>query len=464
MNKPAGETGPGIANALLSRGYRTWLVAVLLVLSALNFADRAVLSVLAQPIKEDLKLTDSELGILQGLAFAILYSVLGLPIGWLAERFSRKNLLSICVGLWSLMTAACGMAGSFGSLLLGRVGVGIGEAGFQPVAWSLVADHFKANRRASIVAIILLGAPFGFLIGQSVGGYVAATWSWRAAFYALGIPGLLAALITWMTLREPPRGLVDGAKAEAPPSVRAVLAALWAKPTFRHLLAGFTITSFAMNAVAQFVLPFYLRGFGLPLATVGAIFGLISFTSNGLGMLLGGFGFDQLSRRDPRWPMWGPAIMLVVTVPLYLGAFSAASAAASLTCVWFANFALASHMAPSLATPQNLANPRMRAMTSAIVAMVVGLFGAGFGPTLLGMASDRYASALFTGSDFIASCPGGMAPPGSAEALDLACRTASASGLRAALISALVFFLWASVHYLLAARTLKRDLYVPAAA
>lgn len=464
MNEKRGEAATGNAQSLLSRGYRTWLVLVLLLLSALNFADRAVLSVLAQPIKEDLKLTDSELGILQGLGFAILYSILGLPIGWLAERVSRKNLITVCVAIWSAMTAACGMAGSFMSLLLGRVGVGVGEAGFQPVAWSLVADHFKANRRASIMAIILLGSPLGFLIGQSVGGFVAATWNWRVAFYVLGIPGLLAALISWFTLREPPRGLVDGANRETPPSIRSVILALWAKPAFRHLLAGFTISGFAMNAVAQFVLPFYLRGFDLPLATVGAVFGTIAFTSNGLGMLLGGFGFDLLSRRDVRWPMWGPAIMLVIAVPLYFGAFSATSAVASMALVWFANFALATYMAPSLATVQNLASPRMRAMTSAIVAMVVGLLGAGLGPTLLGVASDRFASALFTEGDFIASCPGGMAPAGSAATLDLACRTASASGLRAALISGLVFFLWAAVHYVLAARSLKRDLHVPPAA
>jgi predicted MFS family arabinose efflux permease len=455
----------GSASALLSRGYRTWLVVVLLVLSALNFADRAVLSVLAQPIKEDLKLTDSELGILQGLGFAILYSVLGLPIGWLAERVSRKNLIAACVAVWSVMTAACGLAGSFMSLLLGRVGVGIGEAGFQPPASSLLADHFKANRRASVMAIILLGSPIGFLIGQSVGGIVAATWNWRAAFYVLGIPGLIAALVTWITLREPPRGLAEGAiTTAAAPSVREVFVTLWAKPAFRHLLAGFTISGFAMNAVAQFVLPFYLRGFGLPLATVGVVFGAIAFSSNGLGMLVGGFGFDRLSRHDLRWPLWGPAAMFVIAAPLYLGAFSATSATVSMTFIWFANFTLATYLAPSSATMQNLIGPRMRAMTSAIVAMVAGLLGAGLGPTLLGVASDRYASAFFQGGDFIASCPGGLAPPGGAEALDLACRAASTSGLRAALISALAFFAWAALHYLLAARTLRRDLYVPAAA
>src|SRR6478735_3154341 len=148
-----------LQHALLGRNYRIWLVAVLLLLSTLNFADRAILSVLAQPIKEDLQLTDTQLGMLQGLGFAILYSLLGLPLGWLAERVSRKNLIAVCVAVWSLMTAACGFAGSFASLLLGRVGVGTGEAGFQPPVSSLVADHFSADRRGTVMSIILLGSP-----------------------------------------------------------------------------------------------------------------------------------------------------------------------------------------------------------------------------------------------------------------------------------------------------------------
>lgn len=445
---------------LLSARYRTWLVFVLLVLSMLNFADRAILSVLAQPIKEDLKLTDADLGMLQGLGFAILYSLLGLPLGWLAERVSRKRLIAACVAVWSFMTAACGLAGSFGSLLLGRIGVGVGEAGFQPTTASLVSDHFPPQRRASITAIILVGSPLGFLLGQAVGGWVAAGWSWRVAFFALGVPGLVAALVAALTLREPPRGLSEGhLAAGAAPSLKEVLCLLWSKPTFRHLLLGFTVSGFAMNAVAQFVLPFYLRSFGLPIAVAGAVFGAVSFSSNGLGMLLGGFGFDRLARRDLRWPLWGPAAMMVIATPLYALAFASPVFATSLAFIWFANFSLATYMAPAAATFQNMVGPRMRAFTSAIVAVVVGLLGAGLGPTMLGMASDRFADRAF-GGGFVGTCPGGRAPPSADAALDAACRAASTQGLRLALLCGLVFFLWAAVHFVLASRTLRRDLYV----
>ncbi len=211
MNNPQQQRRPGKGvHAPLTRSYRFWLVTVPLLLSTLNFADRAILSVPAQPIKEDLKLTDTELGMLQGLGFAILYSVLGPPLGWLSERVSRKNLIAVCVAIWSCMTSVCGPAGSFATLLLGTGRSWQRRGRLQPPASSLVADHFEAKRRGSVRAIILLGPPFGFLVGQPVGGWAASTWSWRAAFFALGVPGLYCRAHHLVDLAEPPRGLVEG--------------------------------------------------------------------------------------------------------------------------------------------------------------------------------------------------------------------------------------------------------------
>jgi MFS family permease len=452
---PASGTHP-----LLSGRYKTWLVVVLLIVSILSFADRAVLSVLAQAIKEDLKLTDTDLGMLQGLGFAILYSVLGLPLGLLAERVSRKGLIAVCVAVWSVMTAACGFASGFVSMLACRVGVGIGEAGYLPLSSSLVSDHFGAHRRTSILALLALGAPFGLLVGQAIGGWIAAEWGWRAAFFALGPPGLLVALIVCFGLREPPRGLVDGHVATGKPApLKIVLTHLWSKPSFRHLLVAFTVSGFAYNAVSQFVLPFYLRSFGLPLAVVGAVFGLIGFTSNGLGMLIGGFGFDWLSRRDGRWLVWGPAAMLVVAMPLYAGAFASMRPGMSFALMWFSNFALASYIAPTQAAVQNLSPPGMRAVAAALMGAAVGVIGAGLGPTVLGFASDHLAAQAFHHGSFITSCPGGRGPPG---AVDAACRAASSHGLRTALVWVQLVYVWAAIHYLLAARTFRQDIYDPA--
>jgi MFS family permease len=458
----AAASTAAVDHPLLSRRYQTWLVAMLLIVSALNVADRSILAILAQPIKEDLKLTDTDLGMLQGLGFAIFYSVLGLPLGWLAERVSRKNLIGVCLAAWSAMTMVCGLATNFSTLLLARVGLSIGEAGFLPANSSLVADHFKPDRRGSILAIIALGGPFGFLFGQAVGGWVAAEWNWRVAFVALGAPGLLVALVVGLTLREPPRGLAEGqVTTDAPPSMMAVVRYLWSKPAFRHLLFGLTLTNLALNAVAQFVLPFYLRSFALPLAVAGAVFGAVTFGSTAVGNLLGGFGFDRLSRRDVRWSLWGPAGAVVLGAPVYLAAFASTHSWTSIALIGIANLVVITHFAPTAATMQNLVGPRMRASTAALVALTSGLLGAGLGPTVVGVASDLFASQAFAAGDFISSCPGGRAPAGGPEALDAACRGASVQGLRQALMAMQVFFVWASIHYLLAARTLKQDLYRP---
>jgi len=455
--------GDASSHPLLSRRYKTWLVVVLLVVSTFNFADRAVLSVLAQSIKEDLRFTDADLGMLQGLGFAILYSILGLPLGWLADRVSRKQVIAACVAVWSLMSAACGFAASFTAMLLCRVGVGIGEAGFQPPAFSLLADHFSANRRSTILAIMALGAPLGFLVGQSVGGWVASEWNWRAAFVVLGAPGLIVALIVWFTLREPPRGLVDGRiETGPPPSFGRVMAELFSKPSFRHLLIASTVSGFTYNAVTQFVLPFYLRSFGLPLALVGVVFGIIGFTSNSLGMILGGLGFDWLSRRDARWLMWGPGALFLVAMPLYAGAFASTQSQISFTLIWLANFVAASYFAPTFAAVQNLAGPRMRSSATAMLTVVVGVIGAGFGPTILGVISDHFAAAAFHHGNFIASCPGGRAPTGAEIGIDAACRSASSLGLRRGLIWVQVLYIWAAFHFVRAARTFRQDLYDPA--
>ena len=341
--------------------------------------------------------------------------------------------------------------------------MGIGEAGVQPPTSSMLADHFKPNKRASVMAIIMLGAPIGFLVGQSVGGWVASEWNWRVAFYVMGVPGILVALLVWFTLREPPRGLADGSISTiAPPSIMKVVRYLAAKPTYVHLLIGSTISAFTFNAITSFVLPFYLRGFDMPLAMLGMIFGVVSFTSNGFGMVLGGFGFDRLSRRDVRWSLWGPAIALGLSVPLYFNAFASREIYVSLAFVWLGNFVLITYFAPTAGTMQNLVGSRMRATTSALTAMVSGLVGAGLGPTVVGVLSDYFAERAFSGVDFFASCPGGRAPGAPGSALDVACLAASTDGLRYGLISVLAFFFWAAIHYVLAARHLKDDFYDPA--
>lgn len=450
---------------LLSRGYRTWLMAVLLIVSSFNFLDRAILTALAQPIKQDLKLTDFQLGLLQGLAFAVVYSMLGVPIGWLAERVRRTGIITVCVAVWSVMTVLCGFAGNFIQLFLCRVGVGVGEAGFLSPTSSLLSDHFKANRRASMLAIVMLGTPIGYLIGPTLGGWIAQEWSWRYAFMVVGAPGLLVALLVFFTLKEPPRGLADGrvTKEPAPPLMSVVKHILYL-PTFRQLLLGGAVAGFSLNAIGQFSNPFFIRVHHLNFRDAGLTFGLISFFANGIGTLLGGFGVDWITKHDRRWAVWGPAVGLVVTPTVYLFGFSATSLATAIPLIAVGNMMLITFYAPMFATVQNLVGPRMRASAVALFSLVFSLVGTGFGPTVMGLISDLWAQNAFGALDFKSSCPGGVAPKGAAQALDIACKGAASDGLRNALLTVQVFFLWAAVHFLLASRTLRKDLYQAPAA
>jgi predicted MFS family arabinose efflux permease len=439
-------------------------MSVTLMVMVVSFANMAIMSVLAQPIKEDLHLSDADLGLIQGLGFSILYACLGIPLGILAERASRKLLIAASIVVSSAVTALCGAASGFSTLLLCRVAVGMGEAGVMPSAFSLVSDHFEPSRRGSMLAVLNLGAPIGFLVGQVLGGWIASQWGWRTAFFVMGAPGLLFALLVVLTLREPPRGLVDGVARDSrskPPTATEILRYLFAKPTFRQLLIGYTLANFTMNAIANFVLPFFMRGFDVSLANVSLLFGMVTFTSNGVGMLLGGFGFDWLRKRDVRWPVWGPGVTLLVGIPIYFLAFDSRSYYAAMALVWLGNMTVVTFMAPTLGTMQNMAGPRMRAMTAAITFMIVSFFGAGLGPMVAGILSDKIAQHVYSGGDFLATCPGGRGVAGPGSAGDAACLAASGDGLRYALMIMLVVFVWAAYHYFRSGRTLARDLYRP---
>ncbi|HEV7715532.1 MAG TPA: MFS transporter, partial [Steroidobacteraceae bacterium] len=241
------------AGPLFSRGYRTWLLTVLLLTNAMNLADRQGIAAVAQAVKLDLKFSDAQMGLIQGLGFAIFYSLLGLPIARLAERVSRTKIIAGSLGIFGVMVALCGSATSFWRLLLFRIGVGIGDAGFIPPTGSLVADHYPKDKRASVMSIIWLGAPVGVVAGSTFAGWMAEHYSWRAAFVGIGLPALVVSLVAFFTLREPPRGMFDDVKASSgpPPSMGAVLRFLFAKPSFRHILMGCGLAATSMNAIGQ---------------------------------------------------------------------------------------------------------------------------------------------------------------------------------------------------------------------
>jgi predicted MFS family arabinose efflux permease len=449
--------------SLLSARYRSIFIVTSFLVTSFNFADRAVFAVTAQQVKVELKLTDFQLGILQGLAFALLYAVLGLPIGRLAECTSRVRIIATAVLFWSAATAACAVIGNFIELLLCRVAVGMGEAGSQPPTVSLAADLFPRDRRASAMSLIMLGTPAGTLLGATVGGAVAGAWGWRAAFLALGIPGLVTGLIVLLLLREPRRGLVDEAPpARTPlPSFLSFLQTIAHKRGLSFVIAGGALAGFGMTSISQFLAVFLARAYHLPVREAGTLYGTISAFALAIGLLAGSFGTDWLARRgDGRWSAWGPAIGLCTAPIIYWIAFTAPSATLGTPILIVAGSFLLLFYGPTTGMIQNMLEPRMRATGAALFGMLYTIIGSGLGPPFVGWMSDRYAGARFSGSSYLVQCPGGRAALGAAPGMDNACAAAAAEGLKLALMTSVGVFFIAGTCYLIAARTIRRDYYV----
>lgn len=449
---------------LLSAGYKRVFIATSFTVAMFNFADRSVLAVLAQPIKRDLDLTDFQLGILQGVAFAFLYAILGLPIGRLAERVSRVKIISAAITFWSLMTVACGMVGSFAQLLLCRVGVGMGEAGSQPATSSLVSDHFPRERRASAMSLIMLGTPAGTFLGAAVGGWVAAHWGWRAAFFALGIPGVIVGLLVLLLLREPRRGLADNAPREPMPipDFGAFLRVVVRKRGLLFVILGGALAGFGMTAISQFLAIYLSRIYQLPVQQAGALYGTISAIALASGLLIGSFGTDWLSRRgDRRWPAWGAAIGLAIAPLLYWTAFNMPSIIWGSVMLCLSGAALLLFYGPTLGMIQNLLEPRMRATGAALFAILYTIFGSGMGPVAVGWMSDRFAGSVFAGGNYLEQCHGGgKAALAAARSLVDPCAVAATYGIKSALMAAVCVFFIASICFVIASRTLREDFYV----
>lgn len=357
---------------LLSAGYgRTFIVMSFLV-ATFNFADRSVFAVTAQQIKADLSLSDFQLGILQGVAFALLYALLGVPIGRLAERVSRVKIITAAIVFWSMITMACSLVGSFAQLMLCRIGVGVGEAGSQPATSSLVGDLFPRERRASIMGLILLGSPIGTFLGASVGGAVSGVWGWRAAFIVMGLPGVVLGLLVLLLLREPRRGLADNLPpVQAPaPNFGVFLKVVGRKPALMFVIAGGALAGFGMSSISQFLAVFLARVYDLPVRSAGALYGTISALALGSGLLIGSFGTDWLARRgDGRWPAWGAAIGLFIAPFSYWIAFNAATPALGTVLLIISGCFLLLYYGPTIGMIQNLLEPRMRATGAAVFGM-----------------------------------------------------------------------------------------------
>ncbi len=416
------------ARASFSTGYRQYVLGVLVVVYVFNLIDRQILSMLLEPIKRDLQLSDTQLGLLSGIAFAVFYTTFGIPIARYADKHSRVRVISWSLAAWSLMTAICGLAQNFWQLMLGRIGVAIGEAGASPPSHSLISDYFAPANRATALGIYSLGAPIGVMIGFLAGGWLVHFFDWRTAFIVVGLPGVLMAVIVSLTVKEPPRGLSEGVQSvqeQAP--IKEAFLYFWSRPSFRHLTLAAGLHAFASYGLLTWLPAFLVRSHQMGMAEIGTYLAMVSGIIGGIGTFAGGYICDRFGQNDRRMYVWIPALSLIIFIPLAILSLLSDTKEGALYFYLIPALLSPIYLGPTFSVVQGMSQLRMRAIAAAGLLFVLNLIGMGMGPMLVGVLSDFLKPQL------------------------------GAEALRYALIVAVAINLWSALHYYLAAKTLRQD-------
>jgi len=427
---------PVSAGAVVPPGNRrrNAMLLMLAFIYSLNYLDRQIVIILQEPIKADFKLLDWQLGLLTGGAFGLFYTATGIPIAHLIDRGThRVRLIGAFTVVWSAMTALCGLTRNFGQFFAARMGVGLAEAGFAPAAHSLISDLFPARERAGAAGIFAMGVPIGVMAGLSIGGIVAQATDWRNALLVAGVPGLIAGILFPILAREPVRGGMDARVSDTSDGTLTFLQGLQLlarRKPFVHVIAGSAAIAFAQSGIAAWLPSFLIRSHDMSLAHVGVSLGVLTGVCGGLGTLVGGWqgarrGSDGLHAMIPI-----PVIGMLLCAPLYTTALMLQSGTAALGLMAPTFILGALWTAPSIALTQSLAPVAMRARASAVYIVAANLVGVSMGPLVAGILSDWYA-----GADGVNA----------------------STGLRNALMTLTLFFVWGACHWLHAARLLKRE-------
>src|SRR6476646_1228123 len=374
---------------------RARLVLVLLLLAYIfNFLDRQILGILGPAIKADLHLSDTQFGAVGGLAFALLYALLGVPLAYLADRTSRSGVVAGAVAVWSAFTALCGTATGFGQLFLYRLGVGVGEAGGVAPSYALIADYFPPERRARALAIFSLGVPIGLGGGSFIGAHLAAWFGWRAAFMIMGAIGVLLAPILRLIVRDPPRTAPVSEQAAVSSTFRIVAR----KPAFWLLAFGASASSLCGYGLALWTPSILMRSFDLDLLEAGNFMATLVIIGGCAGVFAGGWFADRLGRGDRRWYAWLPAIAWLIKAPTFVAGFFAPNLGLAWILLLIPNGLNILWLGPIVTAVQHLVPARMRATASASFLLINNLIGLGVGPLLIGSISDRLKSSFGTES------------------------------------------------------------------
>jgi MFS transporter, Spinster family, sphingosine-1-phosphate transporter len=427
--------------------HQIYLLTLLVLVSVSSYMDRSIMALLQEVIKHDLALSDWEIGLISGPAFALFHSLVGVPVARIAERADRPKLLSAAVVVWSGATALCGLATNFAMLGLCRMGVGMGEGGCNPISHALVADNFSAKQRGAALAVLSSGTSIGGILAPIIGGFVALYWGWRAAFVAIGLPGLIIALLCWLTLREFRTAKADGQPLK---SFFNDIKWLFSNRAFAYIFAAAAFNGIAIQGTGIFTVSFLMRLHGVNVAEAGGILSLRG--AMGLAAtFVGGYLADRFADDHGRSYVLVPSIGAALSFVLFLVAFTATVWPLVIGALLAAVFATELKAGPNFAAVQNVVPSTMRATAAAVFFLAATVIGAGFGAALVGGMSDFAAATMFpsTLGAYTVHCHGG----GSA-AFAGACAAASREGLRYALIGISFAFLGAMACFYMASRTI----------
>lgn len=366
---------------------------ILLIVYIFNFIDRQIVNILAEPIRLELGLSDTQIGLMTGLAFALFYTILGLPIARFSDRPTthRPKLIAAALATWSAMTALCGMAQNFVQLLLARIGVGIGEAGCTPPAHSLIADMVEPKKRSSALAFYALGIPVGTLLGMMIGGLLADFVGWRRAFFIVGVPGVLLAIVVAWVLKEPRRHLTQAQAAsnaqQTMPLGQAVRSVMGSRAFVLLLVAG-SAAAFLAYGKTTWTTIFFQRTHGLTPGEVGFWFGVVNGAAGIAGTFLGGWLADRYGAENRRHVLTAPAVGMALAVPLAFLAYRADNWLFALTLLFLPTLFNSLYYGPTYSAAQGLVPLRARAIAAAVLLFFQNLIGLGLGPLFFGMLSD----------------------------------------------------------------------------
>ena len=417
--------------AAITPAYRSYALSLFLLVYIINFVDRQIFGILIEPIRLEIDLSDTQLGLLGGIAFAIFYTFAGIPIARWADVGVRKNIVALALVIWSVMTMFTSTAKGFGTLLIARVGVGIGEAGCSPPIHSLISDMYPEEERATALSTYALGIPIGAAIGTLLGGWIGEYFGWRMAFMVVGLPGIIVAIVVFFTVREPPRGHSEPDHVQVKKDLVPLadtLRFLWSLRAFRHLSFAGALHAFVGYGVGLFIPAFFMRVHGFGLAETSTYLFLIGLTGI-IGTYLGGYLGDRMGKKDKRWYMGIPGIATIISVPFAVLFYTTGDPMLAIVLAIPGAILGPMYLGPTFAMTQTLVPPAMRSTASAILLFVLNLIGLGLGPVFAGFLSD-------------------ILRPGYGE-----------ESIRySLLILAVAGNIWSALHYYLASRTLREDL------